>query len=262
MWIYLDAEHNLVNVEASAHGKLLPMRRDNGTLPLENDRITLYSEPGKHGFVAQPEWFANRRDHAIRSCGENAGEGGVHTSNPFGKVVLGNPTPFNHRLAKGYMQQLAFIPTWEFDTLFDLRDVPFVTWDVLQDWIPRRVKWWFDELERTVPHLKLICLDSGDTLVDEATEVKIDGDVVLRADLIPDASAMIEGLLDEGYRLALVADGPRATFLNVLGKQHDLWEAFESIAISEDVGVLKPNAKMFLTVLDDLNIAKRTIRMW
>src|SRR5690606_14044847 len=64
-------------------------------------------------------------------------------------------------------------------------------------------------------------------------------------------------LVSEGYRLALVADGPRATFENVLKHQHGLWDASSTHAISGEVGVLKPDAKMFLTVLDHLELIEK-----
>src|SRR6185369_5502944 len=59
-----------------------------------------------------------------------------------------------------------------------------------------------------------ICLDCGDTLVDEATEVKTPAGVSLRADLIPGADELMRQLKQRGYPLALVADGPAETFPN------------------------------------------------
>jgi putative hydrolase of the HAD superfamily len=56
-----------------------------------------------------------------------------------------------------------------------------------------------------------------------------------------------------GYRLALVADGPAGTFHNIL-TQHGLYDLFEVRAISELVGVEKPDARMFLHALEQLQI--------
>lgn len=254
VWVYLDAEQQLTKLEASAHGALLQMITEAGTIPLEDGRITIYSEPGKHGFAPERSWLISRSKRTNQACGEKAGNGGIHTSNPFGAATLGSPTALEHRLAKRYMQQFAFAPQYNFSQLFDLRNVPFVTWAQLEDWIPRRIKWWCSQLPQIVQHLQVICLDSGDTMVDESTEVK-EGEVVLRADLIPDTLEMIDQLKAEGYTIALVADGPRATFENVLKHQHGFWEAFSTYAISEDVGVLKPDARMFQSALDALNIA-------
>lgn len=98
-----------------------------------------------------------------------------------------------------------------------------------------------------------VCLDCGDTLIDEATEVKTDGDVSLRADLIPGADTLVNALKQRGYPLALVADGPIATFQNNL-RPYGLYDLFDAFAISETVGVSKPDAAIFHHALQALNI--------
>ena len=91
-------------------------------------------------------------------------------------------------------------------------------------------------------------------LVDEGTEVK-DGDVSLRADLIPTADTFLHTLRLRGHGLALVADGPAAMFRNNLGP-YGLYELFDANAISEEVGVQKPDARMFDTAMDALGIGR------
>ncbi|MBI3960919.1 MAG: HAD-IA family hydrolase, partial [Chloroflexi bacterium] len=102
-------------------------------------------------------------------------------------------------------------------------------------------------------YFKAICLDCGDTLIDEASEVKTAGDVSLRADLIPGAAETVRALKERGYRLALVADGPTATFTNNLAS-YGLYELFDAYAISEEVGVTKPDARMFVHALEQMGI--------
>lgn len=99
-----------------------------------------------------------------------------------------------------------------------------------------------------------VCLDCGDTLADERTEVKDDRGVTLKADLIPGAADMVHAIKQRGYPLALVADGPTGTFENIL-TQHNLYDPFDVFAISEQVGVNKPDARMFTTALDQLGIS-------
>lgn len=108
---------------------------------------------------------------------------------------------------------------------------------------------------RPVPahRIRAIFLDCGDTLVDEGTEVKPDGEVSLRADLIPGAGELVREIKRRGYVLALVADGPVATFENNLGP-YGLYDLFDAYAISETVGASKPNAAMFRCALDQLQI--------
>lgn len=98
-----------------------------------------------------------------------------------------------------------------------------------------------------------IFLDCGDTLIDEATEVKTNGDVSLRADLIPGADTLMHELKRRGYPLALVADGAEATFKNNLAP-YNLYDLFDVYAVSEIVGVCKPDARMFSCALDQLGI--------
>lgn len=107
----------------------------------------------------------------------------------------------------------------------------------------------------TPHHLLAICFDCGDTLVDEGSEVKDACGVTLRADLIPGAADVIRELKRQGYPLALVADGPVATFTNIL-TQHNLCDCFDAFAISEEVGVEKPDPRIFIHALDQLGIRR------
>lgn len=99
-----------------------------------------------------------------------------------------------------------------------------------------------------------ICFDFGDTLADEATEIKDETQTTLRAELIPGAREVLWELARRGYRLALVADGRPGTYFNVL-TQHGLYELFDAFAISEEVGVEKPDEQIFVHALNRLGIA-------
>jgi HAD superfamily hydrolase (TIGR01549 family) len=98
-----------------------------------------------------------------------------------------------------------------------------------------------------------VCLDCGDTLIDEATEVKVGNDISLRADLIPGADELVRQLKHLGYRLALVADGPVNTFVNNLGP-YGLYELFDVHVISETLGFAKPHPQMFQCAVDALGV--------
>ncbi|HET9222536.1 MAG TPA: HAD-IA family hydrolase, partial [Roseiflexaceae bacterium] len=107
--------------------------------------------------------------------------------------------------------------------------------------------------ERASRRLLAICLDCGDTLVDEATEIKDASEATLRATLIPGAAELLHELARRGYRLALVADGPAATFTNGL-TQHRLYDYFDAFAISDHLGCEKPDRRLFVHALDQLSI--------
>ncbi|MBN1876849.1 MAG: HAD-IA family hydrolase [Anaerolineae bacterium] len=108
---------------------------------------------------------------------------------------------------------------------------------------------------RLLPLPIAICFDCGDTLADEATEIKDETGTTLHADLIPGAAELLEELKRRGYKLALVADSPAGTFHNIL-TQHGLMDYFDAFAISEQVGVDKPDARMFIHALDQLGIRR------
>jgi len=99
-----------------------------------------------------------------------------------------------------------------------------------------------------------VLLDCGDTLIDEASEIKDERGATITADLIPGAAEALLALKEAGYRLALVADGPALTFERELA-QHHLAHVFECQAISELVGCEKPDRRMFEYALNALGIA-------
>jgi putative hydrolase of the HAD superfamily len=103
--------------------------------------------------------------------------------------------------------------------------------------------------------VRAICFDFGDTLADEATEEKDAAGVTLRAELIPGALELVRQLRQRGYALALVADGYPETYRNVLS-QHGIYDCFDVFAISEEVGVCKPDEQMFVHALDQLAVPR------
>ncbi|MDQ0419521.1 putative hydrolase of the HAD superfamily [Peteryoungia aggregata LMG 23059] len=256
VWVHLDDDGVVVRVEASRHGTRLPMRRSDGSLPVEEGRPVLFVEPGKHAHWADAD--AMRRQAGLlvdAMCGAFAGEEGIHLSNLFSDKGLITASRYEIRLARLHLKRRSFAPAWTFAPVSDAIQPVLLPWEVLGDWIPRRFASLTRRLPGTVPHLAAVLLDCGDTLVDESTEVKSPGtDVVLSGKLIPGADAMLQELATAGHRLALVADGPRATFENLLG-QHGLWSSFEAHVISGDVGELKPSARMFAAAFEALGLS-------
>jgi putative hydrolase of the HAD superfamily len=104
--------------------------------------------------------------------------------------------------------------------------------------------------------------DFGDTLIDQATEVKDESFTTLQAELIPGAAELLHELKRRGYRLGLVSNGPVGSIPNVLGA-YGLYDLFDVLAISQGLGVDKPDARIFHYALEHLGIApseyKRTI---
>ena len=99
--------------------------------------------------------------------------------------------------------------------------------------------------------------DIGDTIIDEGTEIRhVPGGVVLRAECVPHAREVMLSLYDQGYTIAMVADGRVASFHNTM-TQHGLDHIFAARAISEAVGAEKPDPRMFQTAMDQLGLTER-----
>ena len=150
IWVYVDADGKIVDGEASWHGGYHQMVVAEGQLPLEDGRLTVYSEPGKHAFAPSIEWLLERKPHTISSCGITAGKMGVHVT-PLFEGYIHDRTPLNNRLVHTYLERQVFEPTFDFSNTFDLERAVFVPWDNLFKWIPSRITWWTQELNRTIP---------------------------------------------------------------------------------------------------------------
>lgn len=99
-----------------------------------------------------------------------------------------------------------------------------------------------------------ILFDLGDVIMQEETEVKDAERNTLRADLVDGMGDALRVLKSRGHRLGLVADTRLQTAWNVL-HQHDLYNLFDTLAISEQVGCEKPDPRIFRAALDALGIA-------
>lgn len=253
IWLKLDADDGVVGVEASSHGGKFAMRGTDGGLPLQAGRVTLVSTPGKHAFTATPEAQADTAELTTVSCQELAGRGGVLINDMF-RADLAEVTAEDQRAVKRYLQARAFLPTFTFGQRFDLASVEFLHWDELAAWIPGRVKAVLEQVRREQPLLKAVFLDSGDTLVNEASE-KFDAEgYVIEAGLIPGALEMVQSLTEDGYRIALVADGRVRSFDTVLGG-HGIAPHFHVQVISEAEGCEKPDRRMFQKAMSSLGLA-------
>ena len=104
--------------------------------------------------------------------------------------------------------------------------------------------------------MKLVALlfDLGDVIMREETEVKDAELNTLRAELVDSMDTVLRTLKARGYKLGLVADTRPKTAWNVL-HQHGLYDLFDALAISEEVGCEKPDPRIFRAALDALNIA-------
>ncbi len=101
----------------------------------------------------------------------------------------------------------------------------------------------------------VIFIDSGDTLVDESTEIKDSEGTVLEAGLFPGAWDTLKALHEDGYAIALVADGTRTSFDNIY-LANGLDGCFSAKAISGDLGATKPAEIMFTHAMNELGLGE------
>ena len=101
----------------------------------------------------------------------------------------------------------------------------------------------------------IIFIDSGDTIIDEATQIRDEREIVLEADFIPGAGEVLKQLHDEGFTIALVADGEWESFQNVYRK-NGLGYCFDAWVVSEVVGLQKPAPIMFETAYEKLGLTE------
>jgi glycerophosphoryl diester phosphodiesterase len=148
-WVYVDHNERVVRAEASWHGVYHDMAVDD-MLPLTEQRLRIYSEPGKHAFAPITDWLVDRSETTRRDCTRRAGMGGVHVM-PLFEGIITSKTPLADQLVRTYLERQTFEPSYHFDEVFYLPAELLVPWPALYTWIPERVAWWVDELERTIP---------------------------------------------------------------------------------------------------------------
>lgn len=102
----------------------------------------------------------------------------------------------------------------------------------------------------------IIFLDSGDTIIDESTEIRNDEDIVLSANVIPGADVMVKTLAENGYTLALVADGNAQSFKNMF-TQLGIYDYFSAMIYSENIKVCKPSPRMFKAAAGALDLSEK-----
>ena len=101
----------------------------------------------------------------------------------------------------------------------------------------------------------IIFTDSGDTIIDESTQVYDERGIVLRAQCIPGADKVLRQLHEEGFTIALVADGEWESFRNVY-RENGLGDCFDTWVVSEVVGLQKPAPIMFETAFRQLRLTE------
>ncbi len=150
VWVHVGADGDIIHAEASWHGRFHAMRGDDGNPPLQDGRLTLYSEPGKHAFAPRPAMLLRRKATTLASCGPRAGLMGLHVT-PLFEGIIQDDNPLYSRLVHTWLERRRFEPSFKFSRRFDLRQAIMLPWRELFAWIPARVTAWLERLRATIP---------------------------------------------------------------------------------------------------------------
>lgn len=145
VWVFIDKNGEVVRGEASTHGKNKNMGV-NGSLPLTGERLTLFSEPGKHAFAPMVGWMQDRAEETRHLCRKMAGTGGLLIT-PLFKDISSLKTFEVDRLVYDFLQRHAIEPSYEFSRTFPVPPEILIPWPALYRWIPERLTWLIDNLK-------------------------------------------------------------------------------------------------------------------
>ncbi len=258
IWVFLDEQDQIVRVEASAHGCVGEMTLGSGNPAVVDGRVTLFSEPGKHAFASDPEKLCANYYVTTTCCLKSAGgetlDDAILVPDSL-RDEMGEFSIYDRHVARGFMQSKRFKPSFRFEQTVDLRDIPLMPWPELKGSIPARVRSELTRLRKDATGVKAVFLDSGDTLIDESSQIFVEGELVLQANPIPGGDRLVAELKNRGYLVALVADGLVESFENV-HQAMGFWHLFDAVSISEEVGAEKPDAAMFRTAVDRLGLTE------
>ena len=146
VWVYLNEAGDVVNAEASFHGRYFKvLLTDNSNLEDET-HISVYSQPGKHAFMPKTEYFYLLPD-LYEVTYDKAGIDGLTVPDMFLDRCQSNEAINN--MVRSYMQRYKFNPSMEFERHI-WRDEVITTWDELSDEIPTYIKEVLKEIEEDI----------------------------------------------------------------------------------------------------------------
>ena len=102
--------------------------------------------------------------------------------------------------------------------------------------------------------IKAVCFDLGDTLVAEETVGHDSSGRAITADVIEGAFEILRKLTKVGYKVALIANDEDAASVRNVITNTGLKDYFDTIAISGELGVEKPDRRIFEVALNSLGV--------
>lgn len=143
VWLFLDSGGALVDAEASFHGKWLKSLLPGGG-NIEDGRLALHSQPGKHAFSPDPLLFRLLPDSESCCLGE-AGKAGAELPWPLQGRIEAKPEWDAE--ARAWLSARAFRPTWDF-VPWEPAGPRIIAWVELDAMLPRLFADRIKELEK------------------------------------------------------------------------------------------------------------------
>jgi hypothetical protein len=131
VWLYLGGEGEILDAEASFHGKYLKSVLPGGA-NIRDGRLELYSQPGKHAFAPMPEAFRLLPDCAA-ATGSEAGAAGAEVPWPLRDRITHDPRW--DESVRRYLAARRFAPSWRF-LPWDLPESVVIGWEELDGRLP------------------------------------------------------------------------------------------------------------------------------
>jgi putative hydrolase of the HAD superfamily len=103
------------------------------------------------------------------------------------------------------------------------------------------------------PAMSAVCFDLGDTLIVEETLVRDSLEHVVDAELVAGVPEVLEDIRRRGYKIALIANADSIDARNILSACR-LDSYFSATIISGELGIEKPDRRIFQAALDELGV--------
>lgn len=139
IWVYLDAEGQILEAEGSFHGKFLRLVEPFANqIKIEDEtRVCAYVQPGKHALMAAPELF-HLYCGADRCCMEEAGNDGI-APGVMVKDCFDISDELQTKTKKYIKAKYGFRPSFSFETR-EYKPELLMPWEELLKSIPERMQ--------------------------------------------------------------------------------------------------------------------------
>jgi hypothetical protein len=149
IWIYIDTKGQIIDCEASFHGKYLKGLLTDESNIEQGTHIRLYAQPGKHAFLPKGELFELVPD-LRKATFEYAGSGGLCVSQVLQERCASNDGI--NKMIKDYLQLFKFKPTMVFEK-YKIPVELLVPWEELYQEIPQLVEEKLKEINEFMNHM-------------------------------------------------------------------------------------------------------------